>query len=37
VPARKFAGGDYILTLRGVNRDGEIDDLSKSIFRVVKK
>ncbi|MBA3712893.1 MAG: hypothetical protein H0W76_10655 [Pyrinomonadaceae bacterium] len=37
VPARKFTTGDYILTLRGVNRDGEIDDLSKSIFRVDKK
>ncbi|MEJ7712916.1 MAG: hypothetical protein WKF84_24505 [Pyrinomonadaceae bacterium] len=37
VPARKFATGDYILTLRGVGQDGEIDDLSRSIFRVNKK
>ncbi len=37
VPARKFATGDYILTLKGVSQDGEIDDLSKSIFRVSKK
>ena len=37
VPARKFATGDYLLTLRGVNHDGEIDELSKSIFRVEKR
>ncbi len=37
VPARRFASGDYILTLRGVRPDAEIDDVSKSIFRVVKK
>lgn len=37
VPARKFATGDYILTLRGVSQDGELEDLSKSIFRVEKR
>jgi hypothetical protein len=37
VPSRKFATGDYILTLSGVGQDGEIDDLSKSIFRVNRK
>jgi anti-sigma factor RsiW len=37
VPARKFAAGDYVLTLRGINPDGEVDDLSKSLFRVEKK
>lgn len=37
VPARKFATRDYILTLGGISQDGEIDDLSKSIFRVNKK
>ena len=37
VPAHKFAGGDYVLTLRGINPDGEVDDLSKSLFRVEKK
>jgi len=37
VPATKFSNGDYILTLRGVSQDGEIDDLSKSLFRVEKK
>jgi len=37
VPANKLAAGDYILTLRGVNPDGEVDDLSKSLFRVEKK
>jgi hypothetical protein len=37
VPAHKFASGDYVLTLRGINPDGEVDDLSKSLFRVEKK
>lgn len=37
VPAHKLASGDYVLTLRGVNPDGEVDDLSKSLFRVEKK
>jgi hypothetical protein len=37
VPAGKLASGDYVLTLRGVNRDGEVDELSKSLFRVVKR
>ncbi len=37
VSAVKFSSGDYILTLRGVSQDGEIEDLSKSIFRVEKR
>jgi hypothetical protein len=37
VPARKFASGDYALTVSGINPDGEIDDLSKSLFRVEKR
>src|ERR1051325_3444781 len=37
VPADKLVAGDYILTLRGVRTDGEIDDVSKSIFRVEKR
>lgn len=37
VPAHKFASGDYVLTLRGIDPDGEVDDLSKSLFRVEKK
>ena len=38
VPAHKFgAAGDYVLTLRGVSQGGEIEDLSKSLFRVEKK
>ncbi len=37
VPAHKFAGGDYVLTLRGINPDGEADNLTKSLFRVVKR
>ncbi len=37
VPARSFAAGDYMLTLRGVRPNAEVDDVSKSIFRVEKK
>lgn len=37
IPAHKFASGEYVLKLSGVNPDGEVDDLSKSPFRVVKK
>lgn len=37
VPAGKLASGDYVLTLRGINPDGEVDDLSKSLFRVEKR
>lgn len=37
VPARKFTNGDYALTLSGINPDGEVDDLSKSLFRVEKR
>jgi hypothetical protein len=37
VPTSKLARGDYVLTLRGVNLNGEIDDLSKSLFRVEKR
>jgi hypothetical protein len=37
VPAGKLESGDYVLTLSGVNPDGEVDELSKSLFRVVKR
>lgn len=37
VLARKFANGDYALTLSGINPDGEVDDLNKSLFRVEKR
>lgn len=37
LPASKLAGGDYVLTLRGISPDGEIDDLGKSLFRVEKR
>jgi hypothetical protein len=37
VPAHKLAAGDYVLTLGGINPDGEVDDLSKSLFRVEKR
>jgi anti-sigma factor RsiW len=37
VPARRFANGDYALTVSGINPDGGADDLSKSLFRVEKR
>ncbi|HEY6122036.1 MAG TPA: hypothetical protein VIV66_18910 [Pyrinomonadaceae bacterium] len=37
VAAAKFAAGDYMLTLKGVRQSGEVEDISKSLFRVVKK
>lgn len=37
IPARRFATGDYILTLRGVSESGEVEDVSKSLFRVERK
>jgi hypothetical protein len=37
VPAGKLESGDYVLTLSGVNPDGQVDELSKSLFRVVKR
>lgn len=37
VPARIFPAGDYILTMRGVTRTGEVEDVSKSLFRVERK
>ncbi len=37
IPARKFANGDYMLTLSGVSQAGEVDALSKSLFRVEKR
>lgn len=37
VPASKFSAGDYLLTLQGVSQSGEVDELSKSLFRIEKK
>jgi len=37
IPARRFAAGDYILTLRGVSKAGEVEDVSKSLFSVERK
>jgi hypothetical protein len=37
LPAGKFVTGDYLLTLRGVSPGGEVDDVSKSLFRVERK
>jgi len=37
IPARRFVNGDYILTLRGVSESGEVEDVSKSLFRVERK
>jgi hypothetical protein len=35
--AAKFSSGDYLLTLKGVAQDGEVEEVSKSLFRVEKK
>ena len=37
VPASRFTSGDYILTLKGVMPTGEVEDVSKALFRVEKK
>jgi hypothetical protein len=37
VPASNLTTGDYVLTLRGVGQAGEVDDLSKSLFRIEKR
>ncbi len=37
IRALRFSAGDYILTLRGVSRTGEVEDVSKSLFRVERK
>jgi hypothetical protein len=36
VPANRFAPGDYILTLKGTTQAGEVEDVSKSFFRVTQ-
>ena len=35
-PAVRFAPGDYMLTLTGVTREGDRDEVSKSLFHVEK-
>ena len=35
--ARLFSTGDYILTLKGTTSGGEVEDISKTLFRVVKQ
>jgi hypothetical protein len=37
VPSDKFTAGVYALTLSGVSKDGEVDILSKSSFRIEKR
>jgi hypothetical protein len=37
LPAEGLSTGDYMLTLSGINQDGSVEDLSKSIFRVEKR
>ena len=37
VPARLLTSGEYALTLGGITSEGEVDELSKSLFRVEKK
>ena len=32
-PASKFSAGEYILTLKGVTQSGDVEDVSKSLFR----
>jgi hypothetical protein len=32
-----LSSGDYMLTLKGITNTGEIEDVSKSLFQVVKK
>lgn len=37
IPARQLTSGDYSLTLSGITPEGEVDDLSKSLFRVERR
>ena len=37
VPASKLSTGDYLLTLRATTEGGDVEDVSKSLFRVEKK
>jgi hypothetical protein len=37
VAPSKLATGDYMLTLRGALQNGELEDVSKSLFRIEKK
>jgi len=37
IPARQLASGDYTMTLSGITPEGEVDDLSKSLFRVEQR
>jgi len=37
VPAHQFSNGDYALTLVGITPEGEVSNLSKSLFRVEKR
>lgn len=37
VPTKQLTKGDYVLTLGGITPAGEVDDLSKSLFRVEKR
>jgi hypothetical protein len=37
VAARQLSSGEYALTLSGINPNGEVDDLSKSLFRIEKR
>jgi len=37
VPTTRLTSGDYVLSLGGITPTGEVDELSKSLFRVEKK
>jgi hypothetical protein len=37
IPAQRVASGDYILTLGGVSKTGEVEEVSKSLFRIERQ
>lgn len=37
IPVAKLSPGEYLLTLRGVTKDGEPEDIGKTSFRVTRK
>lgn len=37
VPASRLSAGDYLLTIRGMTKEGDIEEVGKSSFRVARK
>jgi hypothetical protein len=37
IPANRLSPGDYLLTTRGVTKEGEIEEVGKSSFQVIRK